>query len=230
MVAFERALDDGADGVELDVRMSQDGELFVSHDELLKTRHGKIALGQLSADQVHHLETLNGAPIPTLKEVLTFQARTGAYLNVELKGDVPAPLWMARQAAELIRRHGGSRILVSSFTPSQIFVFKRRLPQVPVAQLFDLRSGPLGTALRLACSVPGARTCLHAAIKLTGAEAVHPHFELIDAENLQELRQTFSVINCWTVNDPKRAKELASLGVDALICDDPALIVAQFTS
>ena len=137
MAAFERALQDGADGIELDVRMTTDGELFVTHDDIIETSAGPKALGRLSASQVDQLETISGHSIPRLREVLEFQARTGAYVNIELKGDVRAPLWVARRAADLITAHGGSGLLISSFHVLQLREAIVRLPQVPCALLYD---------------------------------------------------------------------------------------------
>jgi glycerophosphoryl diester phosphodiesterase len=211
MVAFERALADGADGVELDVRMSADGALVVAHDDHIATRGGPVALHRLSLAQIQALETTSCEPVPTLRQALEFQARTMAYLNVELKGDVPAPAWMARQAAHLIRQHGGQGILLSSFDVRQVRLLAQLLPHVPVALLFE-RSQKVMSKL-----VPTA---------LLGAVAVHPQASLLDAAYMGRLRKKVAVINTWTVNSPGEAVRLSALGVDALITDDPQLILS----
>jgi len=211
MLAFERALADGADGVELDVRMSADSELFISHDDHIQTTQGAVSLRSLSRAQVQALSTKSGEPVPTLREVLTFQAKTGCYMNVELKGDVPAPVWMAKRAASLIRQHGGYRIVLSSFEPRQVFFLARQLPDVPVALLFD------ATQQLMLRSLP---------MRWLGAHAAHPQATALDAALMSRLRERVGLINTWTVNTPQEAKRVAALGVDAIVTDDPKLILS----
>ena len=212
MMAFERAMHDGADGVELDVRMSADGELFITHDDRLNTIHGKVALSRLSRTQIRSLKMEHGQPVPTLKEVLHFQARTGAYLNVELKGDVLSPLWMARRAASMIQQHGGVGVVLSSFHAMQVVLLRRLLPRVPVGILYDQSQKTLAKALPL--------------FRYLGVQAAHPEAGLLNEESVLKLRRDFALINTWTINDPSEAQRAAALGVDAIITDDPAAILA----
>lgn len=210
MVAFERALADGADGVELDVRMSADGALVIAHDDHITTQGGPVALHRLSLAQIQALATKSGEPVPTLRQVLEFQARTGAYVNVELKGDVPAPAWMAGQAAHLIRQHGGQGIVMSSFDVRQVRLLAQALPHVPVALLIEQSQRLMSKFVPIA---------------LLGAVAVHPQASLLDAAFMARLRNKVAVINTWTVNSPAEARRLSALGVDAIITDDPKLIL-----
>lgn len=213
--AFERALNDGADGVELDVRMSADGELFVSHDDALaasgKTRVEKIS--QLTAAQIIAMTAANAAPTPTLGQVLQLQSESGALFNIELKSDVPQPLRMARRVSELVAEHGGEGILLSSFSPRQVRVLTKALPHVPCCQLF------------------AKATFLTSRLAITpvlGVAGVNLRAELLTAALMGKMRQRFRLINTWTVNSQKEARRVADLGVDAIITDDPALILGEF--
>jgi len=215
LVAFERALADGADGVELDVRMSADGALIIAHDDRIMTQDGPAELHRLSSAQIQALRTKSGEPVVSLRQVLEFQARTGAYVNIELKGDVPAPSWMAQRAAHLIGQHGGQGIVLSSFDVRQVRALARALPHVPVALLFE-QSQTVMSKL-----VPTA---------LLGAVAVHPQASLLDAAFMATLRKKVPLINTWTVNSPAEALRLSALGVDAIITDDPKLILSVLHS
>lgn len=215
MVAFERALSDGADGVELDVRMSADGELFISHDDTIAITGGAVSLRQLSRAQVSALRTSSGERIPTLREILQFQAKTGAYVNVELKGDVLAPLWMARRAAELIAHHGGRGILLSSFNALQVFELARLLPEVPVALLFDKSQHIVSTFLPT---------------RPLKAVAAHPESKMLDADLMTRLRKRVRLVNTWTVNTGEEARRVSDLGVDGIVTDDPKLILTALSS
>lgn len=218
MLAFEQALLDGADGVEVDVRMSSDGELFIAHDDAIATLGGPVLISRSSRSQVAGLATVHGQPVPTLRQVLEFQARTGAYVNIELKGDVIAPLWMAARAAELIRRHGGEGVLLSSFHLPQVFSLVRRLPNIPVALLLDAPRTTVGQALLSAAMLHCGRALVY-----LGAGAVHPKAQLLDETAMTRFRAHFRLINTWTVNTEEDVRRLAALGVDGIITDDPKM-------
>lgn len=216
LLAFETALNQGADGVELDVRMSADGELIVHHDEEVRTAKGAhVALGKLSGSQIRALRTESGEPVPTLREVLLFGARTGALLNVELKADVRAPLFMAREAARQICVHGGDGVLLSSFSPAQVWLLSRCLPELPVALLLHEEQTVLPHLLPLA---------------LLGAVGVHAQLEMLSDELLVRARRAGALFNVWTVNKPSDAVRLAQQGVDALITDVPALVLPALSA
>lgn len=213
--AFERALADGADGVELDVRMSADGELFVSHDDTFAAigqPPGKLS--QLSAAQIFALTAESATPLPTLSQVLQLQAETGALFNIELKSDVPEPLQMARRVSALVSEHGGEGILLSSFDPQQVYLLAKALPHIPVCQLFA-KAKFLSFRLGL--------------MPILGVTGVNLRAELLTPKLMRKIRQRFQLINTWTVNSTEEARRVADLGVDAIITDDPAQILGEFS-
>ncbi len=211
--AFERALQDGADGIELDVRMSRDGGLFITHDDhvAFEGHDVPLALSKLTTSQAEHLKTRSGLPLPTLRDALQFQSRTGALFNVELKGDVLAPNWMAETAAEQIERHGGDRVIMSSFDPRVVRAFSKRLPEVPSALLFDQQQWLVRRLLPL-------DSC--------GAVGLHPESVTVDSALIARARKKAVVINVWTVNEASEALRLSDLGVDGIVGDDPAMLIA----
>ena len=90
--AFARAVEQGADGIELDVHLSRDGELVVIHDETLdRTTDGAGWVKDRTLAELRALRADNGLPgfaearIPTLREVLDLLRPTDLLLNIELK-------------------------------------------------------------------------------------------------------------------------------------------------
>jgi len=214
--AFELALAEGADGIELDVRMTADGELVVLHDGHLQVGAGRaVPVHRLSLAQVKSLTRASGAIAPTLSEVLTWHRARGKLANVELKGDVPHVRWLGRKAAECIQAHGTAGILLSSFHPGLVWQMTRLLPEVPVALLVE--AGRLGEVQRLL-----------GGWKLLGAAGVHPERRLLTAAYLRPFIQAHALVNTWTVNDPTEALRLAALGVDGIVTDRPLEILAAF--
>ena len=95
--AFRLAMEQGADGIELDVHLTKDGEVVVIHDETLdRTSNGQgkvrdYTLEELKKFSFHnHIEKYKGVQIPTLKEVLDLVKNSSMKVNIELKTVFPA--------------------------------------------------------------------------------------------------------------------------------------------
>jgi glycerophosphoryl diester phosphodiesterase len=216
--AFELAVAQGADGVELDVHLSQDGHLVVLHDFTVDhTTDGTGRAKDMPLAQLKELDAgakfdsrFAGTRIPTLDEV--FEA-VGAHLrliNVEIKSeDMEQTDGVEQEVANCIARHKLERsVLVSSFNPYALRRFRAIKPEVAIGCLYV----PDGS---MALSLMGETTF----------EALHPYHLMIDATYMTNARQTGRRVNTWTVNEPARAAELAQLGVDAIITDTPDSIL-----
>lgn len=213
--AFELAIEHGADGIEVDVRMTADGALCIAHDEEIHFEEFPrlLRLGRLTKSQLGKLHLPGGHRVPTLRGVLEFQARTGCMVNVELKGEVENGAWMCEQAAREIRVHGGNGLVLSSFSPLTVKRLTKLLPEIPTALLFDKDQTLMQRVLPLSP---------------LGAVGAHPEDACVTPEMVTRLKRKGAFVGVWTVNDSARAKALAEMGVDVLISDDPGPIVRSF--
>lgn len=215
--AFALAVEEQADGVELDVRTCVSGEVVVAHDAHLGRVGERAAwIGMLPWERVREVRVGERERVPLLDEVLELVIGAGLRVNVEVKGDVPDRIGTARAvAAALSRRaaHEREAIVLSSFDPLVLATLRRAIRDVPVGFLFDREhSGPLRGPL------------LTRALRPHG---VHPHHPLCTTESVARWHARGLFVNTWTVNDPARARELARAGVDAIITDDvPAVRAA----
>jgi glycerophosphoryl diester phosphodiesterase len=208
MSAFARARADGADGIELDVRLTADGELAVFHDEDLRRiagRPGRVA--DMPWRELAEVELPGGERIARLDDVL---AETSPLLvNVEIK----LPGWrrlrevIARVAACVDRAGARARMLVSSFHPGAV-ALARTTTALSCGLLFHARQS---RPLREAWLAP-----------LIRPHALHPERVLVDAAAVARWRARGYAINVWTVDDPDELARLAALGVDGIITNDPA--------
>ncbi len=216
--AFELAVAQGADGIELDVHLSKDGHLIVLHDFTVDhTTDGTGRAKDMTLAQLKELDA--GAKfdarfartrIPTLDEV--FEA-VGAHLrliNVEIKSeDLDQTDGVEQAVADCISRHDLERsVLVSSFNPYALRRFRAIMPAVAIGYLYMPDEV-------MSLSLMGE----------TPFEALHPYHAMIDAAYMTNAHQTGRRVNTWTVNDPVRAAELQKLGVDAIITDNPDSIL-----
>lgn len=225
--AFARAIDEGAAGVELDVRLTADGVPVLLHDASLSHVTGgrdTRAVGDVDAKALARLE--GGARIPTLDEAL--EALRGSVVNVELKGDLrpgvvtldaSARVALARVAARSVARAAGAgaaHVVFSSFDPVIVLALVAIAPRVPRAMLVGTRTARATMPLAL-----GMRPVV---------EAIHLEESLVTPARVARLRAANLRVCAWTVNDPTRARALTDAGVEWLITDTPGAILAALGS
>jgi glycerophosphoryl diester phosphodiesterase len=218
LAAFELARTEGADGVELDVRLDADGRVIVLHDPTLsrvtqgvEKRHAE----DLSSRELARLDVGSGERVPLLSNVLDWAHASGQRVNVELKSDVKNRALLLRQVANTLLRADLPSVMLSSFHPYFVWWLARHLPELPRAWLVHRKQWLLKYA-------PG--------FQLLGANALHPEHTLVTAKSFASVKRAHAVLNVWTVNDPPRARELATLGVDAIISDFPGKILAELAN
>jgi glycerophosphoryl diester phosphodiesterase len=214
--AFELARREGAQGTELDVQLSRDGEPFVIHDLDLARVTGGIdtrRVRDLDADALDRVRLLPDARVPRLSEVLDWAVAHDQLLNVELKTHCARIDTVAQRVAQQLeaRRDVHDRVVVSSFHPLLLGRFRIHAPNVATGLLL---SGHHTRVLR-----PGW-------ITLLGCQALHPQAKaLLDPARRSALPQL--PFNTWTVNDPEQAVALDALGVNSLISDCPGRLLQR---
>lgn len=214
--AFEKAARDGADGIELDVRLSADGELVVMHDGAFDRVTGGRDLrrvAELPYEEIRRIDVGGGERAPRLSEVLSLARGRNLRVNVEMKHGVPQRMPLAHATARLLSAVDPFHpIIVSSFDPLILATFATLLPRIPRALLVH-RSKWSTLALE------------------TGQvwrDGLHVERTLTRSATIQRLSRRGLLLNIWTVNDPREAIDLAAMGVDGIISDVPGLIRASF--
>ena len=217
--AFAAAAAEGAEAIELDVRLCAGGEVVVAHDPTLaRITEGADprAIADLAWSELARVELPGGARVPRLAEVLAFAREQHLPVNVEVKHDAPSRPALVRAVARLL---GGwdpkHPLLLSSFDPAVVAGLALLVPRVPRVILVH-RTRWHG--VHAATSVP------------LGAAAVHLERTLTRPELVAALRARGLLVNVWTVNDPAEARDLAALGVDGLITDAPGEIRAALAA
>ncbi|HJL14892.1 MAG TPA: glycerophosphodiester phosphodiesterase [Sandaracinaceae bacterium LLY-WYZ-13_1] len=214
LAAFARALEEGADGVELDVRTCASGTVVVAHDPDLRRVAGRPErVARMGWPALARVDLGAEERVPRLDDALDLILGAGRRVNVEVKGDVPDRRRTAALVSQLLRRRRPDEraaVVLSTFDPVVLAALRWGVPEVPVGFLFDAAH----TGLRRAALV-------RAGLRPAG---VHPHAPLCTPGRVRRWRRAGLFVNVWTVNAPAEARALATLGVDALITDDvPAL-------
>jgi len=212
MAAFEQAANEGADGVELDVRVCASGELCVFHDETLArmTRCGdERPIARIAWEELRRIDLGDGSYVPLLRDVLRFTRSRNLRVNVEMKRDAPNVRAIVHATASLLRAWDPKHaILVSSFDPWMLTELAMLTPEVPRALLVH-RSWYSAAAVRAATPLR--------------VDALHVERTLASPASVRKWRAS-RVLNVWTVNDEREARDLSALGVDGIITDHPGSI------
>ncbi len=199
--AFLHALERGADGVELDVQLSRDGEVVVFHDaDLLRLAGRHEWVEQLSWDELSQVTLMGGGKIPRLVDLLAVWP-TDRWLNVELKAGGAA---IGREAVKVLA--GRPRVLLSSFDPRMLLAARAAGSGYEHALLLAAESPPF-------LHVSGAQAF--------GCASVHLDHRLTTAATVRRYQAQGLQVGVWTVNSPLRKQEVASWGVTRIITDSP---------
>ena len=214
LAAFRRALDAGADGIEMDVHLASDGVPVVIHDDTLeRTTDGT---GAVAAHRAAQLQTLDagswfgphfaGEPLPTLEEALRLLAGR-LRINLEVK-----TAWAGLAVLELLPSFPAAEVVVSSFDHALLADLRRSAPDLPLAVLHETGSW---------------RRALAGAAALR-AGAFHPQVDLVSRPLLAACRRMQLPVFVWTVDDAGRARTLARAGVAGVFSNDPAGLRRHF--
>ena len=217
IAAFELAAEQGADGIELDVHLSRDGQLVVIHDETVdSTTDGQGRVADLTVAELKRLdagawyaEGFAGQRIPTLDEVFDAFGHS-LLINVEIKSARESIDRVEKRLADCVRRHGlREKVILSCFDPVVLRRVKGMMPMVMMGFLYQ----------------PDMPAALYLPLKQLWHEARHPREDMVDEGYMKWARAQGYFVNVWTVNDEERTLELQRLGVNAIITDDPGRIL-----
>lgn len=206
--SVRRALELGADGIEIDVYWV-DGRLMVIHDNTLeRTTNGTGPVAGKSFADLRLLDAGKGEQIPTLEEVFDLVNRR-AVINVELKG--PATAEPVIKAIErYVQKHGWryEDFLVSSFDYAQIRAAKNLCREIRTGALIDKKPRDLA-----------------ALAEQLDAWSLHPGKRQVTAELVADAHRRGLKVFVYTVNRPSEIVAMQKLGADGVFTDYPERVV-----
>jgi glycerophosphoryl diester phosphodiesterase len=210
--AFRYAIEQGVDFIELDVAVTKDNVPVVSHDPHLDPAIGTDAIHDLT------LTELNGR-VPTLDEVFALARGISVQFNVEIKifADhpelTPDPGEFTKLVLDLVRKHAiERRVMLQSFDPRILRVLKTLDASIPRGALFETERDWMEVAREFEANILG------------------PDYRLVTPARVSQAHAAGLTVVPWTVNKPEDWTRLAEAGVDGMITDDPAMLIAWLKS
>ena len=234
IAAFSRAMQDGADGIEFDVRLSRDQIPMVIHDNTLN-RTGLIDAGvsEMTAAELQEIDvgswfadkraqiprhSYKGQQLPSLSRVLEFFHRVNGVLYIEMKCDANEGATLAAEVVHLTREHEMvDRVVVESFDLAAIAEIKRIDAAVKTAALFEAR-------ISRAISTSRRHRMIEQALQ-HGADEIALHHTLAGNGVVEKARSEGLEVVVWTVDTADWVARARSFGVKALISNDPGEMV-----
>lgn len=204
LVAFERAIDAHADGIELDV-MEVDGEIFVFHDRYLRRLAAHPGRFQdLTQEQIRALRVFSQHPVPTLDETLAFIAGR-CWVNIELKSAVDLTRLLST-IEHAIQAHGfeNEQFLISAFNHHWLRDIKQARPATRIG------------ALSASCMLDYATFA-----EALGAYSVHIDVDFVTPELVTDAHQRGLLLYVYTVDEPEDILMLQEWGVDGIFTNHP---------
>jgi glycerophosphoryl diester phosphodiesterase len=217
MAAFKLALDQGADAIEMDAKLSADGHVIVMHDDTVnRTTDGSGSVKSLTLADLLSLDTGSKFPplfksekVPSLQQVFETFGRK-IFIDVELTNYSSPKDDLVDKVVALVKKFSlEERVLLSSFNLMALIQARKLLPDVALG--FITYAGLADVALRSKLVRFGPRLAFHASFK-----DVTPYL-------VQTTQKAKSRIHVYTVNLPEQIQQLYKASVDGIFTDDPLL-------
>jgi glycerophosphoryl diester phosphodiesterase len=237
--AFEYAIAQGVDALEMDMAVTRDNVIVISHDPILEP---PVCTGPQKSAVIHQLtlaevrqwdcgavqnprfptqQTVPGTRMPTLDEVFKLAPRGSFDYNIETKSFpdkpeyTPPPDEFARMVLLKIRQYKlEKRIILQSFDFRTLVAMRKLAPEIRLSALVENDARDFVTISAVAGK----------------AEIVSPDFHLVTPEKVEAAHRAAIQVVPWTADTPADWDMLIAAKVDAIISDDPAELMAYLKS
>lgn len=212
--AFKLAIEMDVDGIETDIQMTKDGVLVLIHDERIdRTTNGSGYVNDYTYEELlqfnanNNMEQFN-CKIPTLRQLLELIQDESFILHLELKTDKIRYEGIEQKVIELVNQYQlEQQVIYSSFNHQSLQTLKTIQPSSRICYTYD---GVLFKPWRY-CS--------------DGIIGLHPRFNGVTKDMIDECILNALVVNVWTVNKEKDLRRMKELGVSGVFTNFPLLAI-----
>lgn len=201
--AIKRAIDLGADMIEVDVRATRDGHIVVIHDATVdRTTNGKGYVKDMTLKELKRLDAGLGERIPTLQEVISLvKGRAGLVIEVKVPG-------IEGEVLKMINEHKISDdVIITSFHHPTLLRIKNLNERIQTGIIIASRP------------VRPAQLALDAK-----SDSIFPKYTYLDSEMVEDAHKHGLTIYPWTVNDLEDAELLIKMEVDGIVTNKPDIL------
>lgn len=213
LIAFKKAIEMKADGIEFDLHLTKDNELVVCHDEKIdRTTNGMGYIKDLTLKEIKQFDAgswfrdeFKDEKIPTFEEVLDLIEDKNLLIKIELKNDKIQYEGIEKKTLDVLDKYKvENEIIISSFNHSSLLKVKEHNPDIKTGILFNK---PLGDNYEYA--------------KRFKVYSFHPKYRVVTKKLINDCNKYNIPIIPYTINDSKLIKKYADNNLYGLITDYP---------
>lgn len=254
MLAFRKAIEYKADGIETDVQLSKDGIPVLIHDETLeRTTNGNgfvkdytlselkmfktksvpsvqalktYGLGVYTIEEIKYFQNKDGEEIPTLRELLELAANSDLkVLNLELKNSVIEYEGLEEKVLNMVDEFNlRDRVIISSFNHLSL-VKMRKMEKVKIKANEHIFDKSFYKGITLGALTDSTLANVPKYLKDISVECYHPYFpSILNKEYMEEIKNAGIKVNPYTVNELEDMKKVIQAGVDSIITNEVELL------
>ncbi len=234
LASFKRAIEDGAEGIEFDIRLTKDDVPIVFHDShLIRIARKEGRVSNFTCEELQNLdigtwfneknpnkedESFSQERIPTLKETLHFLSDYKGIIYIELKCKKKEIKALSEALCQVIKHSDLlPQIIVKSFKLDSIPLIKNECPGVKTAALF---------APKVMTIIRKEKRLINIAKEL-GVDFLSLHFSLVTRKLMNKAAAQNLGVAIWTVDNSLWVKRGVKLGISHLISNNPAILLAK---
>lgn len=215
MLAFQKAIEKGADGIETDVHLTKDNICVLIHDETIdRTSNGTGWIRDFTYEELLKFDFKNNKDIeedwikiPTLEQLLVLAKENKIELNLELKTDCIAYEGIEKCVLDLVKKYDMlDYVIFSSFNIETLVNVKKIEPKAKTGYLFE-------------------RNFEDQVIKAHHyhLDYIHPRYSMLNDRVIRNCKKYNLAIHVWTVNDKESMQLMKEYGVDICITNKVSL-------
>ena len=234
LAAFQRAIEDGAEGIEFDVRIAKDGVPVVFHDSTIRRMTKKEGrTSHFTSEQLQNLdigawfngknparadEKFSGETVPTLEKLFSFLKGYQGRIYLEMKGSLTEIFALAEAVVKIVRISDFlPQIIAKSFKLEAVEKIKALLPEIYTAALFAPK---IQTILR-------RQSHLIDRAKNFRADELSLHYSLATEKLVRNAKSEGMPTTIWTADHPVWVRRSREIGIHAIITNNPARLLAK---
>jgi glycerophosphoryl diester phosphodiesterase len=234
IIAFKKAIESGADGIEFDVRLTKDEIPIVFHDATLKRVSNKaVHISKLYLEDLQRVQKIGEwfnrrfptkaneeflkEKIPTLEELLNFLRDFQGKIYLEIKGTEKQTLVLSEKIKKIVESsHLSQQIVFKSFRLNAIKRLKEILPKARTAALFAPKIITLSRKTKIIQKATES-----------SADEISIHYSLATEKFIRTAKASGFYVVIWTVDHPRWIQKALKTGIHALITNDPTKLIAE---
>ena len=225
IAAISQGLAYGVDRIEVDVRQSKDGVVYLMHDAMVdRTTDGSGKIADLTSAEINKLDAgawfngkFQGEHVPTLEEAL--KAIDGkAKLVIEIKDGSEVYPGIEKNVVDLVKKYNATDwVIIHSFRTDILEKIHQLEPKIELHKLFVFKTNILPVLYDLKLHIS---TVPH----LGYTPEVSVYYKFVNPWLIKRVHQLGMKINAWTVDDLETAQRLVSIGIDGIITNSPDIM------